>query len=173
MKRPPAIAILAILSPLLTAAPAPATIVTFTVAMDGAQEVPGGTGDPDGTANGTISLNDLTGEITFSFFYTNIDDPVAMHIHPGVAGVEAGPLVTLPVSSIGVDPNPLVGTVTPFLTTVQSILANPTAFYVNIHTPPFPDGAVRGQIPEPGTFGAPGRRARRPGPDSGLPRNSR
>lgn len=178
MKRPPAIALLAIHSLLLTAAPAAATILTYTVAMDGAQVVPSGTGDPDGTANGTISLDDVTGDITFSFFYANIADPGSMHIHPGAAGVEGNVLVTLPVS-IGVDPNPLVGTVRPFLATVQSIIANPTAFYVDIHTPGFTGGAVRGQIPEPTTalllaaglvaLGSGRRRITTPAPPRPLP----
>jgi hypothetical protein len=152
MKRPLVVPVLALLS-LSTAAPAAAynggaTLVTYTLAMDGAQVDPSGTGDPDGTASGTISLSDLAGVITFSIFFADIDDPESMHIHLGVGGAEGDALVTLPVST-GVDPNPLVGTVAPSLSALQSIIANPTAFYVDIHTPAFPNGAVRGAVPEP------------------------
>jgi hypothetical protein len=46
MRRPPAVPILTFLSPLLSAGPAAAAIVTYPLAMDGAQEVPGGSGTP-------------------------------------------------------------------------------------------------------------------------------
>lgn len=150
MKRSLYAALVTALPLLLAASPVAAAIITFNLGMDGAQEVPSGTGDPDGSAFGTLSLNDVTGQISWSITYANIEDPVAMHIHPGAMGSEGGPLVTLTVVANGPDPNPLVGSVTPFLTTTQSIIANPLDFYVNIHTASFPDGAVRGQVPEPG-----------------------
>ena len=154
MNRPQARTALAFLSLLVTAAPAAAydggsTSVTHTFAMDGAQEVPSGSGDPDGTAIGSITLSDVAGLISFDVFFANIDAPVGMHIHLGAAGVEGDPLVTLPLSA-GVDPNSLVGFVAPPQAILQSILADPTAFYVNIQTAAYPNGAVRGQVPEPG-----------------------
>ena len=76
--------------------------------MDGAQEVPGGSGDPDGTATGTLTLSSVAGLISFSISFSDIDDPVAVDITLGAPGVAGNPLVSLPVSA-GVDPNPLVG----------------------------------------------------------------
>ena len=154
MKRPRAVPALAFLSLLFAAAPGVAydggvDTFTRTFAMDGAQEVPSGSGDPDGTATGTITLSNVAGLIYFSISFADIDDPVAMDITLGAPGVAGDPFVTLPVSA-GVDPNPLVGTVTPDQAILQSIIDDPTAFYVNIHTAAFPDGAVRGQVPEPG-----------------------
>jgi len=155
MNRPQAVPALALLALLFTAAPGAAYTggdqsVTHTFAMDGAQEVPGGSGDPDGTATGTLTLSSLAGLLSFSILFSNIDDPIALDIHFGAAGVEADPLVTLPVSD-GVDPNPLIGTVALPDAILQSMIGDPTAFYVNLHTAAFPNGAVRGQVPEPGT----------------------
>lgn len=67
---------------LLAASPAAALTITYSVAMDGTQEVGGG--DPDGTASGTLTIDDATGNISWSFTYANIAAPTAMHIHgPG------------------------------------------------------------------------------------------
>src|SRR5262249_50200581 len=154
MKRPRAVRALASLSLLFTAAPGVAydggvESFTHTFAMDGAQEVPGGSGDPDGTATATITLSSVAGLLSFSISFTNIDDPVAVDIYRGAVGAVGDPFVTLPVSA-GIDPNPLGGTVAPDAAILQAIIDDPTAFYVNIHTAAFPDGAVRGQVPEPG-----------------------
>ncbi len=37
--------------------------------------------------------------------------------------------------------------------TITNIFANPTGFYYNLHNGPFPNGAVRDQLPEPGAIG--------------------
>jgi len=134
-------------------APAQATIVSYVLSMDGAQEVPG-PGDADGTAAGTITLDDATGAISWSFTYANIASPTAMHIHGpgGSAGSSAGVFVNLGVATSG-GAGTLISSTTTSTTNVASIFANPTDFYVNIHNASFPNGAVRGQlgtlVPEP------------------------
>lgn len=138
----------------LAAGPARATVITYVVSMDGAQEVPG-PGDPDGTASGTIMLNDATGAISWSFTYANIAAPTLMHIHGpgGSAGSSAGVFVSLGVATSG-GPGTLVSNTSTSAANVAAIFANPTDFYVNVHNGTFPNGAVRGQlgtIPEPGT----------------------
>ena len=155
MKQPRAVPAVAIVSLLSAAAPGTAytggvDTFAYTLTMDGAQEVPGGSGDPDGTATGTLTLSSTAGLLSFSISFANIDDPIAVDITLGAPGVGGDPLVSLPVSA-GVDPNPLVGTVAPDPAILQSIIQDPTAFYVNVHTAAFPDGAVRGQVPEPDT----------------------
>ena len=44
---------------LLASSPAAAATIIYSVSMDGAQEVPG-PGDPDGTASGTLTIDDST-----------------------------------------------------------------------------------------------------------------
>src|SRR2546423_15392941 len=66
--------------------------------------------------------------------------------------------------------NPLSGTINNLSSAnMTTVLANPAAFYFNIHTPDFPAGAVRDQVPEPGGLALGGlaalglaRRRRRP-----------
>jgi len=77
------------------------------------------------------------------------------HIHGpgGSAGSAAGVFVGLGPATTG-GPGTLVNSTTTAPANVTAIFANPTDFYLNIHTNPgFPAGAVRGQlgtvVPEP------------------------
>ncbi len=150
--------LVALLPLLLAPSAAQATSATFSVSMTGAQEVPG-PGDPDGSASGTITLDDATGLVSWSFTYANIDAPTLMHIHgPNAsAGVGAGVFIGLGVATSG-GAGTLVSSLTHGnLAQLTQILSAPGTFYVNIHNGPFPGGAVRGQVPEPATallFGA-------------------
>lgn len=129
----------------------------FFVTMNGANEVPG-PGDSAGSASGLITLNPATGEISWDFAYMNLmnvvdtEDIIGFHIHPGAAGASGGVLVNLGTANNGL--GSLVGSVIAPLTDVNNILDNPEGFYLNIHTPDFTAGAVRGQIPAPTTLGA-------------------
>jgi hypothetical protein len=140
-------------SVLLVAGPASALSVSYRLAMDGGQEVPNA-GDPDGSAMGTLSVDDVTGEVSWNFTYSDIDDPTQMHIHIGAAGVAGGVLISLGVATSG-GPGTLIGSLTADPAAVSQITANPFGFYVNIHNEAFPAGAVRGQlgmpVPEPST----------------------
>jgi len=140
----------------LAASPAAATTITYSVTMDGAQEVPG-PGDADGTASGTITINDATGGISCSFTYANIVAPFAMHIHgPGAPpGVAAGIFVGLGVATSG-GAGTLISDTSTSAANALTINTTPGNFYVNIHNAAFPSGAVRGQlgtvVPEPATL---------------------
>jgi hypothetical protein len=106
----------------------------------------------DKTANGAITLciSKERGVIQFNFDVLNISQqPTAGHIHKGAPG-QAGPVV-FPFAQPGlIDPS--IGEVEwadtapakPSL--IAALLANPQAYYVNVHTRSFPNGAIRGQL---------------------------
>jgi len=102
-------------------------------------------GDPDGSAQGTLSIDSDTGRIVWGLYYEGIEAPTAMHIHRGAAGESGGVVVPLTVESKLGD-GALTGTVTADLAAVQEILAAPEAFYLNIHTGDFRGGALRAQL---------------------------
>jgi len=114
---------------------------TFTTTLRGAEEVPP-PGDPDASGFATVTIQGTT--ITYSILVNGVTTPTVAHIHRGAFGVP-GPVV--------VDLNPTFGagctsgTVTNVSQTlINEILANPAAFYVNVHSTEFPNGAVRGQL---------------------------
>ena len=135
----------------LATAPAHALSTTYALTMDGTQEIPG-PGDPDGSATGSITLDNVTGDISWVINYTGLATVGAMHIHGpgGSAGSAAGVFVGLAITG---SPGQLSGTTNTTPANINTIFANPTDFYVNIHTSDFSGGAVRGQlgtvVPEP------------------------
>ncbi len=72
----------------------------------------------------------------------NISPATAAHIHIGMAGV-AGPVVlglsapTTGMSSGVIEADPEL---------IKAIRQNPENYYVNVHNPMYPAGAVRGQL---------------------------
>jgi chitodextrinase len=110
--------------------------------LNGARAV-GAAGDPDGSGfAGLVFDGDAV------YYYARVTDvaaPTAAHVHRGRAG-ENGPVV------IGFTADPLltdgviVGSVATSAALAGEILADPTAFYVNVHNADFPAGAVRGQL---------------------------
>jgi len=108
--------------------------------MSGSQEVPG-PGDANGTGATFIDLKPGAGEVCVDERYQGIDTPNAMHIHAGATGVPGGIVVNLTPALAGdvrcVTADPVV---------IRDIRDDATSFYCNIHTGPFPDGAIRGQL---------------------------
>jgi hypothetical protein len=136
---------LALLGALAFAQTAGAAILTFEVVLTGAEEVPG-PGDPDGSGTATLMIDDVANTISWDITVADIDTVIAAHIHPGVAGTAGPPIVDFmgQLSGSGLMDADLA-----------SVVANPTAFYLNVHTEAFPGGAIRGQlslVPEPATL---------------------
>jgi CHRD domain len=76
--------------------------------------------------------------------------PIAAHIHPGarnVAGPVAVPLTTPPAATSTVS-QCITATEGGLLTPAElaAIAAEPGGFYVNVHTPQYPAGEIRGQL---------------------------
>jgi len=137
---------LLVLATALVATPmiASAEVTTFQLRLSGDQEVPG-PGDPDGQASGTLSIDDATGQITWSLSYSGIATPAAMHIHTGAAGAGGGVAVPLNVETTGGD-GTLIGSTMADPAALAPILAAPSGFYVNVHNADFRGGAIRGQL---------------------------
>lgn len=129
---------------LLTAGVTQAEILNFTIPMDGTQEVPG-PGDPDGSGVATLAIDTDTNTIDWLFEVENISLPLTgAHIHEGAFGVAGGVLVNFDAQLQGEDL---------FDADLAAIAANPSGYYVNLHTSKFTAGAIRGQLPEPASLG--------------------
>jgi len=72
----------------------------------------------------------------------NIDPAVAAHIHKAPAGVAGGVVVTLSPPTTGMSS----GCAEVDSALVMEIRQFPENFYVNVHNPAFPAGAIRGQL---------------------------
>ena len=117
------------------------------IPLNNAQETTGATGGGSGFFSYTVSGSQLC----YTLEVRNLTAaPVAAHIHPAprnIAGPVAVPLATPPgaTSSVsGCITAAADGAMTP--AELAAIVANPRAFYVNVHTPTFPGGEVRGQL---------------------------
>lgn len=119
------------------------------VKLSGANEVPAA--DPDG--KGRFIFVAAGDQLCYLFTAKNIDPPLAAHIHAGAAGVNGGIVVALmvpdPVSADCITAEPdssLNSTMVLTQEELDAIIANPAGFYANVHTAPFPAGAIRGQL---------------------------
>src|SRR5436190_8098756 len=102
-------------------------------------------GDPDAVAGMILIVNPNRNTVCFLTRWSDIDGTVvAAHIHLAPVGVPGAVVVPLFSGSFAstdktrgcVSANGLAG----------AILANPSAYYVNIHSTVFPAGAVRTQL---------------------------
>ncbi len=114
--------------------------VAFASSLRGSREIPG-PGDADGDGFAAAVLDGTT--VYYYLWVKNIAAPTAAHIHTGAAG-RSGPVVVdfAPTFSGGV----ASGSVTASAATTAAILADPQAFYFNVHNTEFTGGALRGQL---------------------------
>jgi hypothetical protein len=121
--------------------PAHAATQTIGVVMTGSQEAPN-PGDPDAVGAALITLDSSTGQVCVRFHVRNVDPLTAAHIHVGPPHVAGPVVIPLPVPVDGF----VSGCVTASTALVQRIIDNPQNFYVNVHNPMYPGGAMRGQL---------------------------
>ena len=110
----------------------------------GANETPAA-GDPDGSGAAAVSFqatSDTTSEVCWDLSFAGIAAPTAAHIHRAAAGV-AGPIV---VDFGAPGPTSATGCASIDAALAAEIAATPGGFYVNVHNPDFPGGALRGQL---------------------------
>lgn len=122
--------------------PTPQPTANFVTALSGAGELPAA-GDPNG---GGVALITISGtNVTFTLIVQNLPStPILAHIHRGLLGSNGPVLVDFkaPTWTNGL----ATGTVTTTPAIASEILSNPAGFYVNVHTPEFPGGALRGVL---------------------------
>lgn len=124
---------------LLSAGTALASPQPLTTTLSGANEPAGGQAGSSGSA--TVTVDPDSGQVCVSVT-SSVKDGVAMHIHRGPAGVD-GPVV---VPFEAKDINSGSSCVAAGATVAKAIAADPAAYYLNIHTPAKPAGALRGQL---------------------------
>jgi hypothetical protein len=113
----------------------------FSTTLSGTAEVPG-PGDPDGTGEAAITLNQGRMLICYQISVAGIEPATVAHIHEGLV-TEAGPII-VPLNAptngfssgcASVDPDE-----------IKEIRQQPDLYYINVHNAEFPGGAVRGQL---------------------------
>lgn len=117
----------------------PATAASYVVPLVGTTEVPG-PGDPDGAGEATISLAPGRGEVCFRLTVTGVE-PTGAHLHEAPAGQPGPAVLALPLPASGTE-----GCASADERLLVRLAKDPGAFYVNVHSAEFPDGAVRGQL---------------------------
>lgn len=110
--------------------------------LTGLQEVPG-PGDPDGSGTAEVRVNPRSGEVCWNLYARQIDPATAAHIHRGAAGSAGPPVVTLTTPD-GNGRSQGCATADPAL--AREIAMRGYDFYINVHTAPHPQGAIRGQL---------------------------
>jgi hypothetical protein len=105
-----------------------------------------GQGDPDGSGQAQIHVTPHPRFETQLIWWIEVEGiaaPTGAHLHAGVAGTN-GPIVATLEPFAASEANSLR---VEDMTVIQAIVDNPSAFYIDIHTAEFPDGALRGQLP--------------------------
>jgi hypothetical protein len=131
-----ALAVLALLaSPALAATP-----TTYKTSLTGPAEVPPAPAAGHGTA--TVTIDTAKGQLCYELSATGSDTPTMAHVHKGATGV-AGPVV------VPLDPpakGSSKGCAIASADALAAIAADPSGYYVNVHTAKYPKGAMRGQL---------------------------
>ena len=118
------------------------------IVLNGKNEKPHGELDASGTI--TLCLDKSRSVISFNFDALTVNgQPTAGHIHKGAPGV-SGPVV-YPFGPPGlIDPSMGEvewGDTAPAASTlIAALIAKPNAYYVNVHTKAYKNGAIRGQL---------------------------
>ena len=102
-------------------------------------------GDPKGSATGIVRVQG--DRVTYAFSWKGISAPTLGHIHQGVAGVNGDvkvPLFATPMPDTATAAAGVLTVSDPAI--ADALRANPSGFYLNLHTKEFPGGAVRGQL---------------------------
>jgi hypothetical protein len=125
----------------------------FNTTLSGTNEVPPTSETATGSA--VITVNAGQGQVCWEITTTGFDPATesitAAHIHSGLAGANGGIVVHLAATMNGTNKacTSVVGggnNTALSRDLLDAIRKSPQAFYVNVHTNIFPNGAIRGQL---------------------------
>ena len=131
---------------LVVAAPVSAKVKKLEANLSGKNEMPAA--DPDGSGKAELRLNRAKKRICFEIRVKKIGTVVAAHIHKGGKAVASGAIV-VPLIETQSSKTKFEGCHAASRKTISAILKHPRSYYVNVHTPDFPAGAIRGQLHKP------------------------
>lgn len=129
---------------LMAGAAAANHFATFSTSLSGAEEVPG-PGDPNGKGVASLDVYDA-GLVCYTLKVQAIEAPTAAHIHEAPAGVAGPVVVDLRIDLAERQGNRLTYCANAAEEIAADIRANPSDYYVNVHNPTYPGGAIRGQL---------------------------
>ena len=109
--------------------------------LSGPNEVGGG--DPNGSGTAAVKVRGT--EICFDVKWSGFE-AIMSHIHKAPAGTNGDVVVPFFTSESPLEANSKSGCVTAKASLVKAIAANPSKYYVNVHSPEPPKGAARGQL---------------------------
>jgi hypothetical protein len=102
-------------------------------------------GDPDATGRMIVIVNQARDTVCFLTRWSDIDGTVvAAHIHLAPVGVAGG--VVVPLFAGQFESDDMLRGCVPANGLSDELVANPSAYYVNIHSTVFPPGAIRAQL---------------------------
>ncbi len=97
--------------------------------------------DPEATGSAWLEIDGST--IRFEIRAANLGKVVATHLHAGPAGVNGPMAHELNPGFVG---EHFEGTTVVSADLARAVLANPSQYYVKLHSRKFPGGAIRGQL---------------------------
>ena len=132
--------IAALIATLVLAAPAGAAVKRLQTNLAGSSAT-----DSDGSGTAKLRLDRARKRVCFTITVRDIDDVIAAHIHRNSDSGIAVDLITAPASG-----NRFTGcTEDVGKGLIRQIVRRPRRYYVNVHTTPFPGGAIRGNLRKP------------------------
>ena len=113
----------------------------LTANLTAAAEVPG-PGKLNASGSALVRVNPVRNRICYTVNFQRIPGVTMAHIHSGRRGVAGPPVITLTRAG----PRAFEGCTVVARALVRDLATNPRAFYVNVHSQAFPQGAIRGQL---------------------------
>ncbi len=112
------------------------------ITLTGEAEGPG-LGDPDGSGTAELLIDPERGRFCYVLTVEGIAPAQLAHIHQSPVGEAGGPIIVHLEAPTDGESEGCVS-ITP--ETARSLLEHPADYYVNVHNPEHPGGAVRGQL---------------------------
>ena len=139
------LAVTALCGVLLLASPASAATTVLRTTLTAA-EVPTG-GDPAGSGQAYAVIDTTSGRVCTVVIVRGVAQVIAAHIHKGATGVIGPHAIDLntPIDyGTGISYSLTCTVESPAL--IADLVANPSGYYVNVHSAGRPLGALRGQL---------------------------